>query len=136
MNLKEQNKMSEALIEYFEALERLKVNKPIRIDIGTKISNDSVALEAGRSKGAIKKSRLIFADLIVAIDTAAKEQNITPLDQRKLLKIKEELKTVREDLEKALGREISLLYENYQLKKQLNKLNGANIIPIRQSDHD
>lgn len=136
MNLRVQNRMSEALIEYFEALERLKVNKPIRIDIGTKISNDSVALEAGRSKGAIKKSRLIFADLIVAIDIAAKEQNITPLDQRKLLKIQEELKTVREDLEKALGREISLLYENYQLKKQLNALNGSNIIPIRQSDHD
>lgn len=136
MNLKEQNRMSEALIEYFEALERLKVNKPIRIDIGTKISNDSVALEAGRNKGAIKKSRLIFADLIVAIDSAAKEQNIVPLDQRKLLKMQEELKTVREDLEKALGREISLLYENYQLKKQLSALNGANIIPIRQSDHD
>lgn len=128
--------MSEALIEYFEALERLKVNKPIRIDIGTKISNDSVALEAGRNKGAIKKSRLIFADLIVAIDSAAKEQNIVPLDQRKLLKMQEELKTVREDLEKALGREISLLYENYQLKKQLSALNTANIIPIRQSDHD
>ncbi|MBS5991327.1 MAG: hypothetical protein KIB12_07960 [Acinetobacter baumannii] len=59
-----------------------------------------------------------------------------PLDQRKLLKIQEELKTVREDLEKALGREISLLYENYQLKKQLSALNGANIIPIRQSDYD
>ena len=128
--------MSEALIEYFEALERLKVNRPIRIDIGTKISNDSVALEAGRNKGAIKKSRLIFADLIVAIDSAAKEQNIVPLDQRKLLKMQEELKTVREDLEKALGREISLLYENYQLKKQLSALNRANIIPIRQSDHD
>ena len=136
MNLKEQNRMSEALIEYFEALERLKVNRPIRIDIGTKISNDSVALEAGRNKGAIKKSRLIFADLIVAIDSAAKEQNIVPLDQRKLLKMQEELKTVREDLEKALGREISLLYENYQLKKQLSALNRANIIPIRQSDHD
>ena len=128
--------MSEALVEYFEALERLKVNKPIRIDIGTKISNDSVALEAGRSKGAIKKSRLIFADLIVAINSAAKGQNVTPFDQRKLLKIQEELKTVREDLEKAFGREISLLYENYQLKKQLHTINEANIIPIRQSDHD
>lgn len=124
--------MSEALVEYFEALERLKVNKPIRMNIGTKITNDSVALEAGRSKGAIKKSRLIFADLIVAIDSAAAKQNVTSLDQRKLLKIQEELKTAREDLEKALGREISLLYENYQLKKQLNALNGTNIIPIRQ----
>ena len=83
--------MSEALIEYFEALERLKVNKPIRMNIGTKITNDSVALEAGRSKGAVKKSRLIFADLIIAIDSAAAEQNVTSLDQRKLLKIQEEL---------------------------------------------
>ena len=128
--------MSEALVEYFEALERLKVNKPIRMNIGTKITNDSVALEAGRSKGAIKKSRLIFADLIIAIDSAAAEQNVTSLDQRKLLKIQEELKTAREDLEKALAREISLLYENYQLKKQLNALNGTNIIPIRQFDND
>jgi hypothetical protein len=128
--------MSEALVEYFEALERLKVNKPIRMNIGTKITNDSVALEAGRSKGAVKKSRLIFADLIIAIDSAAAEQNVTSLDQRKLLKIQEELKTAREDLEKALAREISLLYENYQLKKQLNALNGTNIIPIRQFDND
>ena len=128
--------MSEALVEYFEALERLKVNKPIRMNIGTKITNDSVALEAGRSKGAVKKSRLIFADLIIAIDSAAAEQNVTSLDQRKLLKIQEELKTVHEDLEKALGREISLLYENYQLKKQLNALNGTNIKPIRQFDND
>lgn len=128
--------MSEALVEYFEALERLKVNKPIRMNIGTKITNNSVALEAGRSKGAVKKSRLIFADLIIAIDSAAAEQNVTSLDQRKLLKIQEELKTAREDLEKALAREISLLYENYQLKKQLNALNGTNIIPIRQFDND
>lgn len=126
--------MSEALVEYFEALERLKFNKPIRVSLGTKISNDSVALEAGRSKGAIKKSRPIFADLIVAIDCVAKEQNVLPLEQRKFLELEEEVNTLRKNLERALGREISLLYENYQLKKQLNALNGTNIIPIRQTD--
>ncbi len=126
--------MSEMLGEYFEALERLKQGKPLHVSVGTKISNDSVALEAGRNKGAIKKSRSIFADLIVAIEVAAKEQNILPIDQRKVLKLRDEVITLRKDLEKALGREMSLLYENYQLKKQLNTLNGVNVIPIRNTD--
>ena len=120
--------------EYFEALERLKQGKPLHVSVGTKISNDSVALEAGRNKGAIKKSRSIFADLIVAIEVAAKEQNILPIDQRKVLKLQDEVNTLRKDLERALGREMSLLYENYQLKKQLNTLNGVNVIPIRNTD--
>lgn len=126
--------MSEFLGEYFEALERLKLGKPLHVLVGTKNSNDSVALEAGRSKGAIKKSRSIFADLIVAIEVAAKEQKILPIDQRKVLKLQDEVNTLRKDLESALGREMSLLYENYQLKKQLNTLNGVNVIPIRHTD--
>ena len=126
--------MSEFLGEYFEALERLKLEKPLHVIVGTKISNDSVALEAGRSKGAIKKSRSIFADLIVAIEVAAKEQKVLPIDQRKVLKLQDEVNTLRKDLERALGREMSLLYENYQLKKQLNTLNGVNVIPIRHTD--
>lgn len=123
--------MSEFLGEYFEALERLKQGKPIRISSSTKITNDSVALEAGRNKGAIKKSRIIFSDLIIAIEIAAKEQKELSVDQRKILKLQEEVKNIRKDLENALGRELSLLYENYQLKKQLNTLTGLDIIPIR-----
>lgn len=126
--------MSEFLGEYFEALERLKLGKPLHVPVDTKISNDSVALEAGRSKGAIKKSRSIFADLIVAIEVAAKEKKILPIEQRKVLKLQDEVNTLRKDLERALGREMSLLYENYQLKKQLNTLNGVNVIPIRHTD--
>ena len=126
--------MSEILGEYWEALERLKQGKPVHVSVGTKISNDSVALEAKRNKGAIKKSRIIFADLIVAIDVAANEQKISPIDQRKLLKLQDEVKALRKDLESALGREMSLLYENYQIKKQLNELNDINIIPIRHTD--
>ena len=126
--------MSEFLGEYFEALERLKLGKPLHVPVDTKISNDSVALEAGRSKGSIKKSRSIFADLIVAIEVAAKEKKILPIEQRKVLKLQDEVNTLRKDLERALGREMSLLYENYQLKKQLNTLNGVNVIPIRHTD--
>lgn len=124
--------MSEVLIEYFEALERLKQRKPLHVSIDTKISNDSVALEAGRNKGAIKKSRTIFADLIVAIEIAAEEQNILPTDQRKILKLQEEVNILRKDLEGALGREISLLYEIYEIRKQLNLVTGVAVIPIRK----
>lgn len=126
--------MSEALAEYFEALERLKLNKPIRISLDTKISNDAVALEAGRSKGAIKKSRPIFADLIVAIDCAAEKQNVLPVEQRKILELEEEVRTLNKKIENALGREVSLLYENYQLKKRLSVLEDINVIPIRDKD--
>ena len=128
--------MSEFLSEYFEALERLKQGKPIRISASTKITNDSVALEAGRNKGAIKKSRIIFSDLIVAIEIAAKEQKDLSVDQRKIFKLQEEVKNIRKDLENALGRELSLLYENYQLKKQLNTLTELDIIPIRGADSE
>lgn len=128
--------MSEFLSEYFEALERLKQGKPIRISASTKITNDSVALEAGRNKGAIKKSRIIFSDLIVAIEIAAKEQKELSVDQRKIFKLQEEVKNIRKDLENALGRELSLLYENYQLKKQLNTFTELDIIPIRGADSE
>lgn len=46
-----------ALNEYYAALERLKVNKPTIITKGSAINNDTVALEAGRKRGSIKKSR-------------------------------------------------------------------------------
>ena len=39
------------LLDYFDALERLKSGKPINVPKGTKITNDSVALEAGRKRG-------------------------------------------------------------------------------------
>ena len=46
------------------------------------------------------------------------------------------MKNIRKDLENALGRELSLLYENYQLKKQLNTFTELDIIPIRGADSE
>ena len=41
--------MSDSNLEvYFEALKRLKDNRPINMPVGTKINNDTVSLEAGR----------------------------------------------------------------------------------------
>ena len=66
--------MTDSFLEYYEALERLKKDTPMRVLKGTKITNDAVSLEAGRGKGSIKKSRPIFADLIVAIQIASEQQ--------------------------------------------------------------
>ena len=60
-----------ALNEYYAALERLKANKPTTLPKGSAINNDTVALEAGRKRGSIKKSR--HAALVEAIELAAQQ---------------------------------------------------------------
>ena len=62
--------------EYDAALERLKANKPTILPKGSAINNDTVALEAGRKRGSIKRSR--HAALVQAIELAAQQagQNV------------------------------------------------------------
>ncbi len=124
--------MSEALKEYFQALDRLKSGKPMRVAKGTRINNDNVALEAGRKKGSIKKSRPVFKDLIEAIEAAAAEQS-SPEKQmtQRLEKTRGEAKSYREKWEQALCRELSLLQEVYALKKELARLRGGEVLPLR-----
>ena len=125
--------MSEALSEYFQALDRMKSGRPVRVHKGTRINNDNVALEAGRGKGSIKKSRPVFKDLIEAIAIAAEEQssqdNTIAL---RLDKKRGEAQDYREKWEQALCRELSLLQEVYELKKELARLRGGNVLPLRQ----
>ena len=124
------------LDEYFEALARLKAGRPITVPKGTKITNDAVALEAGRGKGCIKKSRPIFSDLIQAIDDAAAEQaDSINKDKIQLDKAKSSAQQYRRELEAALAREVLLLLEVYELKKELAKLTGGNVVPIRKEIH-
>lgn len=102
--------MSEILREYFAALERLKIGRPVNVPKGAKITNDSVSLEAGRKKGTIKKSRPIFGELIKAIDEAAKVES-KPHDevQERLDAAKAEIARYRALWEEALAREVSLV---------------------------
>ena len=101
--------MSDILKDYFEALERLKSGRPERVPKGTKVTNDSVSLEAGRKKGTIKRSRPIFRDLIEAIN-AAETERPSPLDERtqQLETAKAEAAKYRTFWEEALTREVSL----------------------------
>ncbi|NNH38078.1 hypothetical protein [Acinetobacter terrae] len=113
-----------ALNEYYAALERLKANKPTTLPKGSAINNDTVALEAGRKRGSIKKSR--HAALIEAIELVSQEagQNIlSPTQQIEKAKsktkaVKTDYEQLKEDYEKLLEKMNSLLLENFELRQR------------------
>ena len=121
--------MNVANIEYFEALERLKKNKPINVPKGSCINNDTVALEAGRKRGSIKRSRKEFEALILDIEGASAgalscRHKSTSQEQElrsKLSKLREKVKETEEKYYATLGRELSLICQIKELKEQLNK---------------
>ena len=120
--------MNDTLREYFEALERLKSNNPINVLKNSKINNDSVALEAGRKRGSIKKSREIFAELIEAINNASQE-NTAEYDklESKIFKLKNSAENYKEMYEKAINRELMYLERINELEKLLKKKNSMSI---------
>ena len=112
------------LNEYYAALERLNANKPTILPKGSAINNDTVALEAGRKRGSIKKSR--HAALIEAIEQAAQAagQNVlSPIQQIEKAKsktkaVKSDYEQLKEDYEKLLEKCNSLLLENFELRQK------------------
>ncbi|MGB8695015.1 hypothetical protein [Acinetobacter sp.] len=114
--------------EYYAALERLKANKPTVLPKGSAINNDTVALEARRKRGSIKKSR--HAALVEAIELAAQEagQNIlSPAQQIEQAKnktkvVKSDYEQLKEDYEKLLEKINSLLLENFELKQKTHQI--------------
>lgn len=110
--------MTDSITEYYEALERLQKNKSVKVPVGSKINKDTVALEAGRKRGSIKKSRSGHEKLINAIESAVASQVHPENDiQLKYEKAKAKAKEYRQLWETALTRELSLLYELHELKK-------------------
>lgn len=124
--------MADTLSDYFQALERLKRGIPKIVPKDTKISNDAVALEAGRGKGSIKKSRPVFRNLIEAIDEVAAKQG-KPKEEvkKKLASARTSASNYRLLWEEALAREASLLVELIETRKELAKLTGEKVLPIR-----
>lgn len=118
--------MSEAMIDYFAALERLSKRK------GARINNDTVAVEAGRKKGSIKKSRPQFAELIEAIDAANAVSERPKLEVTdRLERAKGDAKRLRAQLDESLARELSLLRQVFTLRKELTALRGGNVLPLQ-----
>lgn len=101
--------------EYYSALERLINNAPIIVALGTKISYGAVSLEAGKSKGSIKKSRPIFTDLIRKIDNLKTKRKDN--DDINLKKLRFEILELKNQLDNSLAREICLIIELQELKK-------------------
>lgn len=118
-----------AIKQYYEAFERLKNNKPINVPIGSKISNDTVALEAGKKRGTIKKSREVFVVLIEEIETYNMKKN-EPIAQREaeINKYKTKAKEYKKLYEEALNRELMLLERLNELEKRLPKNKAINNI--------
>lgn len=129
--------MPDILKDYFEALERLKNGKPVNVPKGTKITNDSVSLEAGRKKGTIKKSRPVFIDLINAINAAA-ATDIKQTDElrMRLDQAKAEASKYRTLWEEALAREVSLVKEIWDAreawKREREAMECGKVTPIRK----
>ena len=113
------------LNDYYAALERLKANKPIVLPKGSAINNDTVAMEAGRKRGSIKKSR--HAALIEAIEQAAQAAGknvLSPTQQIEQAKsrtkaVKSDYEQLQEDYEILLEKCTSLLMENFELRQKM-----------------
>lgn len=123
------------LTEYRTALNRLKDGQPKIVPKGTKITRDAVSLEAGRGKGSIKKSRPVFSQLIAEIEAAAAEQSLPRRGvEQQSDRLKSEIKELRTQLDAALSREMSLVYELFEVKHALAKITSSKVIPIRSRD--
>ncbi|MEX3954025.1 hypothetical protein AB4Y45_45670 [Paraburkholderia sp. EG287A] len=117
--------MSNAMTDYYAALERLKKRK------GARINNDTVAIEAGRKKGSIKKSRPQFTELIEAIDAANAVAERPQLELvERLNRAKGDVKDLQTQLDESLARELALLRHVFSLRKELTALRGGSILPL------
>lgn len=115
--------------DYWDALARLKAGKPVRLPKGTPINKDTVALEAGRGRGSIKKSRESFALLISEIGHAASSEE--PLRESDVLqKHKMAAEEYRDLYHRALNRELMLVERVARLEKELARF--SNIVPIKK----
>jgi len=104
--------MSKVLNEYFAALDRLKKNQPKKVLKGTRITNDAVAVEAGRSKGTIKKSRPAFAELVEAIKKVQEERGqLSRVRQDQLDRLAASDRKHARLYEEGMARELALLRE-------------------------
>jgi len=126
--------MSKALVNLNEALNRLIINTPIRVPKGSKINNDTVALEAGLKRGAVKRSRPELAELLDNIKEAEakrlgkeySKKSSKIVMQNETLKLKQQLKQLQEKYDAQLSQINSLIFENHRLKRENQFLNEEN----------
>lgn len=126
--------MSKALVNLNEALNRLITNTSIRVPKGSKINNDTVALEAGLKRGAVKRSRPELAELLDNIREAEakrlgkeySKKNSKIVMQNEALKLKQQLKELQDKYDVQLSQINSLIFENHRLKRENQFISDEN----------
>lgn len=114
--------------EYYEALERLDKNKPIRLKKGTKVNKSNVELEAGRTKGAIKSSRNGFKLLIDTIDEVeARQKAPQKKASESIKKYKDLSESYKQKYLETLGRELALVERLEELENAIVEIKEKNI---------
>lgn len=124
-----------AIDDYYAALDRLKQNKPQNLDKGVAINKDTVALEAGRKRGAIR-NRTEFQRLLKDIEGAAQQSQMKAVGggnryKRNAANLKAKLEVALHDKDVAQSRYMSLLYQNHMLKTTLDE-NGLKSSSVAQ----
>lgn len=117
--------MSEAVRLYYAALERLKQNKPTNVEKGTAVNKDTVALEAGKKRGSIRK-RPGFEQLIKDIELAGqsgRKRRTNKGAAERVLEMTETLAALEAENDMLKARYMSLLYLNYEMANQMRKHN-------------
>ena len=111
-----------AIDDYYDALQRIINNNPLNIPKGSKINNDTVALEAYRKRGSIKKSRKGFEQLITDILEAESKrtQGVRKLEG-KLEKTKQDKLNIETLYNESLNRELMYLETLIELEKEIEK---------------
>ena len=105
--------------QYIAALERL-------VARGAPINNDAVAIEAGKGRGSIKKSRPAHEELIKKIDAAILKQEEDKLATDPLPGLNRDIEKLTRRLDQSLEREVALLNELYYLRAQVKQLLEGN----------
>ena len=105
--------------QYFDALARLKAR-------GENISNDAVALEAGKGRGSIKRSRPAHRNLIAAINEAINAQVAVAIISDPAPGLRMQIEALARRLDQSLEREVALLHELYDLRAQCKQLAEEN----------
>ena len=132
--------MTSYIKDYEEALSRL-------VARGEKVNLDTVAVEAGRKRGSIKRSRPAFEELIQKIELAAKARDgaavQAPATQDakgmsvsassalgRLKNAQAQKKEVERLLAESRARELSAIMQIRDLKGELAAIRGGGAIPL------
>ncbi|RWU24951.1 hypothetical protein DM813_04185 [Pseudomonas alkylphenolica] len=113
--------ISDVILQYETALQRLVENKPNILPPGSKITINNVALEAGRGKGSIRKDRECFDQLRDKTKAAAAKQK----KENSAKPNKGAEKLFKDLYHESLARELLLISQIDELEKDLSILSNV-----------